>query len=701
MGAIGIDNPLFFVGVVEDIVDPRFEGRVKVRAFGIHGNNQDVPTEDLPWAIVCRGDYDPSNWIPRENYWVFGMFLDGREAQSPMVLGLIPTINNGVNPKADGYGVIPNHGPDDGYRTAYGSTPEDHNQPRMSRLARGENLEETYVLAQEMARNVEITVAAGQGEDNETLEEPPTAYNTRYPHNRVISSATHSIELDDTPGSERIMIYHKDGSFYQISQGGLVVEKASGNKWEITDLNEVKVVKGQSTVTINGDARIRVEGNKIEEIMGDYQQIVHGNSYITSGGEMTLNASDRLQARGGDIRLDANVGTFSYYAEKEIQFEAGVGMYFKSPFMWLEAPSNMNIRANNLNMSAVTDLNIRANGGDLNLYGSADVSIKSNSQLKADANGNISITTVSGSTVFINDNVDMANGGGASATDAVYAEQSISSERVESPEPPAKAMPIRKSQNTASGKPHGDVGSTHGVASGDDQVEGGVGGQSGVDNTVSTSVPTSPISSAVGGMLGPLLDLIGNAESGAGGYDAIWGSQGIPDNSGYVPTFQKYPKGISFSDYPDKRLTLMTIQEVLNWQESIDKRYNSEASGRYQFMEDTLRGYNNDNNTPARDSLAEQAGLSLSDKFSPENQDKMATVLLQFAGLNAFLNGSKSLASFGNGISGIWAKVPRISGPGAGTGSYDNDGQNKADPNLGGPLRTILTTLKATYDASI
>jgi muramidase (phage lysozyme) len=495
------------------------------------------------------------------------------------------------------------------------------------------------------------------------------------------------------------MIYHKDGSFYQISQGGLVVEKATGNKWEITDLNEVKVVKGQSTVTIKGDARIRVEGNKIEEIMGDYQQIVHGNSYITAGGEMTLNASDRLQARGGDIRLDANVGTFSYYAEKEIQFEAGVGMYFKSPFMWLEAPSNMNIRANNLNMSAVTDLNIRANGGDLNLYGSADVSIKSNSQLKADANGNISITTVSGSTVFINDNVDMANGGGASATDAVYAEQSISSERVESPEPPAKAMPIRKSQDTASGKPHGDVGSTHGVASGDDQAEGGPGSQTGVNNTVSTSIPTSPISSAVGGMLGPLLDLIGNAESGPGGYDAIWGSQGIPDNSGYIPTGNR--AGVSFSDYPDKRLTLMTIQEVLNWQESIDKRYNSEASGRYQFMEDTLRGYNNDNNTPARDSLAEQAGLSLSDKFSPENQDKMATVLLQFAGLNAFLNGSKSLESFGNGIAGIWARVPRISGSGAGTGSYDNDGQNKADPNLGGPLRTILTTLKATYDASI
>lgn len=701
MGAIGINNPLFFVGIVEDCVDPRAEGRVKVRAFGIHGNNQDVPTDDLPWAIVCRGDYDPSNWIPRENSWVFGMFLDGKEAQSPMLLGLIPTINNGVDPKADGYGVIPSHGPDDGYRTAAGSTPEDFGQPRMSRLARGENIEETYVLAQEMARDDSIAIATGQGEDPETLEEPPTAYNARYPHNRVISSATHSVELDDTPGSERIMIHHKDGSYYQISQGGLVVEKASGNKWEITDLNEVKVVKGQSTITVKGDARIRVEGNKIEEIMGDYQQIVHGNSYITSGGEMILNASDRLQARAGDIRLDANVGTFSYYAEKEIQFEAGVGMYFKSPFMWLEAPSNMNIRANNLNMSAVTDLNVRADGGDLNLYGSADVSIKSNAQLKADANGNISITTVGGSTVYINDNVDMANGGGVAATEAVYAEESISAQRVEAPEPPAKGMPIRKSQDTASGKPHGDVGSTHGVASGDDQAEGGVGGSSnGSNNTVNTSTPISPISSAVGGMLGPLLDLIGNVESASsGGYDAIWGGQGIPDGQGYVPTGKR--TGVGLSDYPSKRLTLMTIQEVLDWQESIDRKYNSEASGRYQFMEDTLRGYNNDGNARERESLAEQAGLSLSDMFSPANQDKMAIVLLQFAGLNAFLAGQKSVGSFGNAISGIWAGIPRISGPGAGTGTYDGDGLNQAKAEVAGDLRTILNTLKSTYDASI
>ena len=38
----GIRNPLFFVGVVEEVVDPRREGRVKVRAFCTHVLNTDI-----------------------------------------------------------------------------------------------------------------------------------------------------------------------------------------------------------------------------------------------------------------------------------------------------------------------------------------------------------------------------------------------------------------------------------------------------------------------------------------------------------------------------------------------------------------------------------------------------------------------------------------------------------------------------------
>lgn len=39
-----------YLGIVEDANDPNKEGRCKIRVFGIHGNVEDIPTEDLPWA---------------------------------------------------------------------------------------------------------------------------------------------------------------------------------------------------------------------------------------------------------------------------------------------------------------------------------------------------------------------------------------------------------------------------------------------------------------------------------------------------------------------------------------------------------------------------------------------------------------------------------------------------------------------------
>jgi hypothetical protein len=55
---LGFVQPMFFVGVVEDRNDPRVEGRVRVRAFGVHGSNQDIATEELPWATLIIGNHD-------------------------------------------------------------------------------------------------------------------------------------------------------------------------------------------------------------------------------------------------------------------------------------------------------------------------------------------------------------------------------------------------------------------------------------------------------------------------------------------------------------------------------------------------------------------------------------------------------------------------------------------------------------------
>jgi muramidase (phage lysozyme) len=144
----------------------------------------------------------------------------------------------------------------------------------------------------------------------------------------------------------------------------------------------------------------------------------------------------------------------------------------------------------------------------------------------------------------------------------------------------------------------------------------------------------------------PLLDFIAQFESG-GNYNVVWGR-------------------IKPADRPKRPLVTMTIAEVLAWQESIDARYQSEAAGRYQIMEDTLRP------------LPASAGLLAHDLFNEANQDALATVLLRRRGLDKFTSGQISVEEFANNLAREWASLPVVSGPKAGRSFYAGDGLNKS-----------------------
>ena len=312
----GISNPFFFIGMVEGNVDETHEGRVRVRAFGVHGTQKQIPTTDLPWAMCAAGNYDPNNPPPPLNSFVYGMFLDGRMAQHPIILGLLPGMyNKESNPTKDGEGVIAEK---NGDLLARGYSPNDFNAGGgPDRLARGELLNETYLLQQAANRTHDQKIA----DMDETWSEPPPAYAAKYPYNRVIKSGRHSIELDDSPGAERIMIHHDSGAYIQIDSKGTVSEKAAADRYEI-NIGTKHESSGHSVVTVNGNAHVYVKGNKTEEIEGDYKLLVHGHAEFGVGGAMYLNASDQVQMRGGDIKIEANAGIATLFAKKEIQFEA-------------------------------------------------------------------------------------------------------------------------------------------------------------------------------------------------------------------------------------------------------------------------------------------------------------------------------------------------------------------------------------------
>lgn len=106
---LGQDGFIWWIGVVEDVLDPNRLGRVKVRCYGYHPKKQldsngneipelAVPSSDLPWAIPIHPINTPNLYgAPNVGDWVFGFFLDGQNAQEPAILGYFPGIPQRAN----------------------------------------------------------------------------------------------------------------------------------------------------------------------------------------------------------------------------------------------------------------------------------------------------------------------------------------------------------------------------------------------------------------------------------------------------------------------------------------------------------------------------------------------------------------------------------------------------------------------------
>ena len=88
------DSIRWFVARVIDNKDPTRSGRVKIRVFGVHSPYTDeLPDYVLPWAQTLlpttEGGTSGIGKIPQllPNALVFGIFLDGKTSQLPLVLG--------------------------------------------------------------------------------------------------------------------------------------------------------------------------------------------------------------------------------------------------------------------------------------------------------------------------------------------------------------------------------------------------------------------------------------------------------------------------------------------------------------------------------------------------------------------------------------------------------------------------------------
>ena len=181
----------WFIGVVEDTNDPKKLNRVKVRCFGYHTDDlSEVKVEDLPFATVMMPNTSPSVEGIGQNHqllsgsWVVGFFRDGPSAQDPIILGSIMSF---TEEKID---------TSLGFQGTYGN--------------------------------------------KEGTSDVPTEVDDLNANQVTKTVGGHLIELDNTPGEERINVKHKSGTTLLIDKDGGV---------HVNAINDIVTIDGNTTIT--------------------------------------------------------------------------------------------------------------------------------------------------------------------------------------------------------------------------------------------------------------------------------------------------------------------------------------------------------------------------------------------------------------------------------------------------------------------
>jgi hypothetical protein len=253
----------FYRGVVEDNNDPEKRGRCRIRIWGLHTaqkekkDNEGIPTEELPWGEpilpIMEGITGYGMWmVPDLGTHVMCFFESGALSQL-RYFGVLPGIPRS---QAD---------PSKGFNDPTGKYPRNDRlgEPDYHRLARGEK--DNTVVSEKNSNVQRGFPTAGGGSFNE----PNSPYKAQYPHNFVIAThGGHCIEVDSTPGSERVHIWHQKGSYIEIGPDGTLVIR-SGTRIDIVQgtqsdgATENRNISARGIVNIYGGSQVNIKGGII------------------------------------------------------------------------------------------------------------------------------------------------------------------------------------------------------------------------------------------------------------------------------------------------------------------------------------------------------------------------------------------------------------------------------------------------------
>jgi hypothetical protein len=293
---IGLEGFIWWIGVVEDRQDPEQLGRVRVRCFGWHTEKKEkIPTDALPWAQPVLPVNSPNTYTPKEGDMCFGFFVDGDNAQNPVIVGVFP----GKPDKKPNYQFGFS---DPGNLSGRPKKPDDSaetypkskylKESTANRLSRGKS-DSTIIATRK--KNLKKGVKSAGGV---TWSEPQSSFSPKYPYNNALETESgHALEFDDTPGKERVHLAHRNGSYIEIDTDGNRIERVQKDHYTVVMGSDYVYIDGKCSVTVGGDCNLKVGGNMNIEVGGNYNLSVTGDIrmkskkfYAESTSDMNINA---------------------------------------------------------------------------------------------------------------------------------------------------------------------------------------------------------------------------------------------------------------------------------------------------------------------------------------------------------------------------------------------------------------------------
>jgi hypothetical protein len=241
---------------------------------------------------------------PKEGDYVVGFFFDGENAQSPIVMGILPGIPQQTPPADKGFsdqredlGEYPKQGPK-GISKRY---PNRLKESTLNRMSRNEKLENTLIE---------------KIKANKYAIEPATSYAAKYPFNNAFESESgHAIEFDDTPSAERVLLGHRTGTYTELKPDGTRVDKIVKDNYEVIVEDDHVYIGGNCFVTVKGNATVIVDGNVdatvgknlTATIKGNATADIKGSAKVTVGSTLDISSGSTTNIKaGGTLNLQGS-----------------------------------------------------------------------------------------------------------------------------------------------------------------------------------------------------------------------------------------------------------------------------------------------------------------------------------------------------------------------------------------------------------